>query len=134
MKLEDSEIYTREKIYLLIGKIVDKPSTLYVEKYNMVVGEHDTENSNMGTLEKKVLGSIVLDYTGNDLNKFGTSTRIQYMNLLEEQWKNSFIRLQLEPFIKEFMPKCKDWRGYGDSDNESEDDYYRGNIDEFLKR
>ena len=132
MNLVDVEIYTKGTANLLIGKIVDQPHSLYLEKYNMVIGEEDAENSNMGTLEKKILGKVALDYTGNKLDQYGTTVRVQYMNLLEQQWKSSFIRPNLEPFIKEFMPKCKDRYDYSDSD--SEDDYYRGNIDEFLKR
>jgi hypothetical protein len=129
MLLYDMVTYTKNTLHLDVGKIKDTPNTLFVQKYNMVIGE-DNIQTNMGTLEKKVINQIQLDYTGNKLENYGDNPYDQYMGLLKQQWESPFLQRSLKEYIGEFMPAKRD--RFDSFSSDSEDDYYRGNMNDFL--
>lgn len=132
---ENIETYTTPCGTLVVGQIKGT-NDLFMRKTYYQVSLPEPEASNIGTCEKKTI-SLNLPYAANELKYLEGTLREKYIELFKNNCRNENIRSALEPFIKGIIDTSKYDRHSSydsSSDEDEEDDYYRGNIDDYFNK
>jgi hypothetical protein len=110
---------------IMIAKYTNTPNTLYVERYNY--GQINNVNAEQSQF----------NYGEENLYAFGVTIREQYMAILQNAWKNyTPMSPELTSIIIDYMPSRtanQNLYSIGDDSSDSDDPYFSGNIDTYLR-